>query len=643
MSTATQLLAAVIAEPEEDTPRLVFADYFEENDQPERAEFIRLQCDLARLPDWELRAKILRHRMRVLLATHGSTWRHELPKIPGLEWGAFERGFVNSLRVRSIEAFAKHSAQLQAAAPLVSLEFLENSQSGLLSNRIEWLRRVRFCDRNGFNADQFQAFLNSVCGPKLHTLDLSGVGAENAGAEAITRAKHLTGLQELNLSDCFVGVAGVTALVGAKHLANLRDLRFSSYGSGYVEDPFLNSEGVELLASKESELRNLQTLEIGQNQINAEAFRSLLISPTLAKLERVGLRYCELPDEFMHIPPGVARWKSLDISGYRPQPELYRTLLSLPQTESLVRLRAVGGELNVEQLQSLSSAPFAAELRELYLAHNNIGADGIRTLSAGSWPNLHTLDLRGNAIKSDGVRSLSQGHFPVLYQLRLDENELRDNGAKAIADAKWSGSVRRLFLANNGITTKGAAALAASSNLRQLTELDLANNKIESEGAKALALANWPDLTDLDLKQANTEDAGVRALADSGTIAHLLTLRLDQNNLTDTAVRAIAHANPSTLQELWLSNNKKLGSASLAVLAEPSNFPALCMLWLSYCDLEANDLERFANSEIVSQLRRLQVFGNKTSRQLHERLNSLQWGDMGPDWIVEDVETEQEW
>jgi uncharacterized protein (TIGR02996 family) len=39
------LLAAIIAEPEDDTPRLVYADWLDEHARPERAEFIRVQCE----------------------------------------------------------------------------------------------------------------------------------------------------------------------------------------------------------------------------------------------------------------------------------------------------------------------------------------------------------------------------------------------------------------------------------------------------------------------------------------------------------------------------------------------------------------------------------------------------------------------
>jgi uncharacterized protein (TIGR02996 family) len=47
-SDEDSLIAAIIANPADDVARLVYADWLDEHDRPERAEFIRLQCELAR-------------------------------------------------------------------------------------------------------------------------------------------------------------------------------------------------------------------------------------------------------------------------------------------------------------------------------------------------------------------------------------------------------------------------------------------------------------------------------------------------------------------------------------------------------------------------------------------------------------------
>src|SRR5262245_6887248 len=96
------LLAAIIAEPEEDTPRLVYADWLDEHDRPARAELIRVQISLARTkgqPDPENRRTGWHSRLRNLLHQHSRKWRRELPKVPTAIWGPFERGFVESVHL----------------------------------------------------------------------------------------------------------------------------------------------------------------------------------------------------------------------------------------------------------------------------------------------------------------------------------------------------------------------------------------------------------------------------------------------------------------------------------------------------------------------------------------------------------------
>src|SRR4051812_26377180 len=45
--TNPALEAAIVAQPDEDTPRLAYADWLDEHADPDRAEFIRVQCRLA--------------------------------------------------------------------------------------------------------------------------------------------------------------------------------------------------------------------------------------------------------------------------------------------------------------------------------------------------------------------------------------------------------------------------------------------------------------------------------------------------------------------------------------------------------------------------------------------------------------------
>jgi uncharacterized protein (TIGR02996 family) len=96
------LLAAIIANPEEDTPRLVYADWLQEHGREERAELIRAQIGLARtkgVEGFDRERHQWSERVRALLHAHSLQWRRELPKLPRVSWGPFERGMVESVTV----------------------------------------------------------------------------------------------------------------------------------------------------------------------------------------------------------------------------------------------------------------------------------------------------------------------------------------------------------------------------------------------------------------------------------------------------------------------------------------------------------------------------------------------------------------
>lgn len=51
----------MIEAPQDDTPRLIYADWLDENGEPERAAFIRLQIELAKCPPGPEEAIKARH------------------------------------------------------------------------------------------------------------------------------------------------------------------------------------------------------------------------------------------------------------------------------------------------------------------------------------------------------------------------------------------------------------------------------------------------------------------------------------------------------------------------------------------------------------------------------------------------------
>jgi len=68
-------LRAIAEAPDDDAPRLVFADWLDENAEPDRAEFIRLHVQLAHNPD----ASGVEERCEELFRQHWRRWVAELP------------------------------------------------------------------------------------------------------------------------------------------------------------------------------------------------------------------------------------------------------------------------------------------------------------------------------------------------------------------------------------------------------------------------------------------------------------------------------------------------------------------------------------------------------------------------------------
>src|SRR5215831_11981720 len=74
MTNDGAFLNAILADPAADAPRLVYADWLEENGQSGRAEFLRGQCELEKCPKDNGRRKELEVRGRELLAIHRDEW-----------------------------------------------------------------------------------------------------------------------------------------------------------------------------------------------------------------------------------------------------------------------------------------------------------------------------------------------------------------------------------------------------------------------------------------------------------------------------------------------------------------------------------------------------------------------------------------
>jgi len=148
------LMAGVCADSDDDARRLVFADWFDEHGEPDRAEFIRLQIALAQKPprtrDAVARAaaasasrKAARKRSPALLARHGKWWGRTLGPAYDVE---YERGFAEGVSLKAADCLEAPPAVL-AAAPVRALYVNTGYTEELSYLVVEYLEREKVWER----------------------------------------------------------------------------------------------------------------------------------------------------------------------------------------------------------------------------------------------------------------------------------------------------------------------------------------------------------------------------------------------------------------------------------------------------------------------------------------------------------------
>jgi len=142
-----ELIAAVIADPDKDPPRLKYADWLDDLGDP-RGEFIRVQCELATFePRHMLNTQQKRRRTRLvkqsekLLQKHFAAWTTPLIDLklrPGQ--AEFRRGFLWGLELQDIDV-TDDSLKVLRHAP--ELERLNLDGSGVTDDGMQYLKAVK--------------------------------------------------------------------------------------------------------------------------------------------------------------------------------------------------------------------------------------------------------------------------------------------------------------------------------------------------------------------------------------------------------------------------------------------------------------------------------------------------------------------
>jgi uncharacterized protein (TIGR02996 family) len=284
-------LEDVIAHAEDDAPRLVFSDWLEDHGDESRAEFIRVQCQLARIPENDRNRPVLLRREGELLKQNGRTWAAPLRGMVD-EW-AFRRGFIEcvAVQMRSQEGFCSRMDEVFTAFPVRAVRLsCEPSAAVLLMRKRHYLARLVSLDvkeLSGVEPEQFMAPLLGREASGLRSLLMECEYSSNDWNDQIGRlacAESLAGLTELGLAFGLYGEplpsSVLTALVTSRLRAGLRKLHI----------PFSRfSRPVARLLATAPSLASMTHLDLGCAEVSAPGWRQIISGENISRLRWLGL------------------------------------------------------------------------------------------------------------------------------------------------------------------------------------------------------------------------------------------------------------------------------------------------------------------------------------------------------------------
>ncbi len=390
MSDHDALLAAICADPDEDTPRLAFADWLDENNQSERAAFVRAQIDIARTPPWEPYAVMCKWRQPHLIS--GKLFRQTLPSVDGhhVAWPhePFRRGLGWRLNVASPGVWEQTEPKILGRAPVGEMHL----HGATLD---DW---VRFSTSAIVRSLRTIHFTLSPIEPLLVLRDMPAAqGIRDIYFERASGAGMPIVIEELLQASLGKVVRGLHFHTGYESLADLIDALHTGLG--------------------------LDRLSFTNMGLTTEFVRRLCDGPTLSNLVELNLADNSLGNEGFSVLAG-----------------------SLPTTLQTLRLAATGGK--AEGLEMLTRSARISGLRRLDLSRNPLAPRATRLLTVSrSLAGLRSLDLHGCRIGDKGARWLTRAKFwPNLVELDLRDTIISQVGMQNLLDAEMPPDLAALVL-----------------------------------------------------------------------------------------------------------------------------------------------------------------------------------------------------
>jgi uncharacterized protein (TIGR02996 family) len=497
MTDGDALYRAVVAHPDDDTPRLVYADWLEEHDRGEEAEFVRLGCRLdAAAPDhpeyvdWQARHQELTTRLAAYAPGPQLEYEAGLQVAGGAGWWRFTR--------RGFPSFLEFDGNRRAGLKPVR-DLAASLERALDEVPVRWLA-VRHLTN-----DQLRELLRQPVLARLErlTVQLYSIGVPNdEAAQLLADCKYLMNLRGLVIAFPFSD-AGAATLADSENLARLEYLNARCDG--------FTPAGARSLGS-------------GAWRANLRVFRAEgLLLGAFEALCGAGpfpsLHTLDMTDCVVRLP----EWEAFARSAAFPS-------LSCLKLE---RINLSGGSA-----ERLLGAPW---FRPAHLSLNGCGlrGDGARALSAAPWlGGLRSLCVRVNVLGPADVALLVRSRaLTGLKHLDLSNNEVGTAALHALAKNPALRGLIELDLAGHSlhtgdrVTPQHFEEFLTRLDMPHLRALSLNGRPIGPTAARALAADKFAALTRLDLGACRLTDAAVQALLAAPALQNLVELRLNSNNL----------------------------------------------------------------------------------------------------------------
>jgi uncharacterized protein (TIGR02996 family) len=381
------LFQAILTNPDDDLPRLVYADWLEEHGDPEYARFIRTQLQLAQVPDYHPLHVRLWWEERGLVT--GLPFRSRLSGVPealALSFQDYRRGFPWQVGAQSLPDFIVAAPELFALVPLQAL-----------SLRAEY---------------------------RAPPPDLSPL----ADSPWLARLRRL----EINLAR--LPAREIQKLQQSPHADNLVDLAFKHAGiepDGLVallEPPLVGQ--LEALTLYAIDIRLPDLLRAIQGPGEPHQLRSLEYVPSL-HLTRLP------PLTSLFQAPWLQGITALRLANMNLGPERVVELVNSPLPGNLESLQLNNTKPGVPGVRALAGCAALSGLRRLHLALNSLGPVAMKALAQSPHlGNLWVLDLTNNPIGDNGAIALAESPYPTnLVHLELMHCDIGDAGAEALLES----------------------------------------------------------------------------------------------------------------------------------------------------------------------------------------------------------------